>query len=227
MAPNEEDDFPAIGYKCVEMCNTLVNQGSAFKFSLIFGSFSFQMDNAGIRSSPAQLPKKKRKSPGAIQRDKKRRIAFLKRKAATSSPSAPQSAPDTSSYVASGSGNPSHVVTEGAADAQGNTLDQLASAPDISSYVTSSGSGDPSHVDTQGAAVARGDNLEQRASASNVAHDEIRHLSTDFRHMAAEMERIDQESLDCRIAAAAARRRPARAGKRIKYLGIPPGFQID
>ena len=213
MAPNEEDDFPAIGYKCVEMCNTLVNQGSAFKFSLTFGSFSFQMDNAGIRSSPAQLPKKKRKSPGAIQRDKKRRIAFLKRKAATSSPSAPQSAPDTSSY--------------GAADAQGNTLDQLASAPDISSYVTSSGSGDPSHVDTQGAAVARGDNLEQRTSASNVAHDEIRHLSTDFRHMAAEMERIDQESLDCRIAAAAARRRPARAGKRIKYLGIPPGFQID
>ena len=172
MAPNEEDDFPAIGYKCVEMCNTLVNQGSAFKFSLTFGSFSFQMDNAGIRSSPAQLPKKKRKSPGAIQRDKKRRIAFLKRKAATSSPSAPQSAPDTSSY--------------GAADAQGNTLDQLASAPDISSYVTSSGSGDPSHVDTQGAAVARGDNLEQRASASNVAHDKIRHLSTDFRQMAAE-----------------------------------------
>ena len=82
------------------MCNTLVNQGSAFKFSLTFGSFSFQMDNAGIRSSPAQLPKKKRKSPGAIQRDKKRRIAFLKRKAATSSPSAPQSAPDTSSYGA-------------------------------------------------------------------------------------------------------------------------------
>ena len=204
MAPNEEDDFPAIGYKCVEMCNTLVNQGSAFKFSLTFGSFSFQMDNAGIRSSPAQLPKKKRKSPGAIQRDKKRRIAFLKRKAATSSPSAPQSAPDTSSYVASGSGNPSNVVTQGAADAQGNTLDQLASAPDISSYEASSGSGDPSHVDTQGAAVARGDNLEQRASASNVAHDEIRHLSTDFQQMAAEMERINQESLDCRIAAAAA-----------------------
>ena len=190
MAPNKEDDFPAIGYKCVEMCNTLVNQGSAFKFSLTFGSFSFKMDNSGMRSSPAQLPKKKRKSPGAIQRDKRRRIEFLKRKTATSSPSAPQSAPDTSSYVASGSGNPSHVVT-------------------------------------QGAAVARGDNLEQRASASNVAHDEIRHLSTDFRHMAAEMERIDQESLDCRIAAAAARRRPARAGKRIKYLGIPPGFQID
>ena len=39
--------------------------------------------------------------------------------------------------------------------------------------------------------------------------------------------KVDQESLDCRIATAAARRRPARAGKRIKYLGIPPGFQIQ
>ena len=121
MAPSDEDDFPPIGHKCVEICNTLVNQKVAFKFSLTFGTFSFSLDTTGMRSSPAQLPQKKRKSPGAINRDKRRRMEFLKRKDAASSPSAPQPVPDISSSL--GTGIPSHVDSRGAAATQRDTLD--------------------------------------------------------------------------------------------------------
>ena len=121
MAPSDEDDFPSIGHKCVEMCNMLVNQRLAFKFSLTFGTFSFSLDTTGMRSSPAQLPQKKRKSPGAINRDKRRRMEFLKRKDAASSPSAPQPVPDISSSL--GTGIPSHVDSRGAAATQRDTLD--------------------------------------------------------------------------------------------------------
>ena len=63
MTPKDEDkDFPAIGCKCIEICNELASKGLAFKFNLTFGT-------TGIKAHPAQLPRRKSKSPGAIKRD--------------------------------------------------------------------------------------------------------------------------------------------------------------
>ena len=63
MTPKDGDkDFPSIGYKCIEICNELASKGLAFKFNLTFGT-------TGIKAHPAQLPRRKSKSPGAIKRD--------------------------------------------------------------------------------------------------------------------------------------------------------------
>ena len=67
MTPKDEDkDFSAIGYKCIEICNELASKGLAFKFNLTFRTFSFKMDTTAIKAHPAQLPRRKSKSPGAI-----------------------------------------------------------------------------------------------------------------------------------------------------------------
>ena len=119
MAPGDEDDFPSIGNKCFEICKLLGNQGLAFSFKLTFGNFCFSLDTMEIRTSPAPGPVKKKKSPSAVTRDKRRRIKFLQRKAA-SSQGASLSVLDISS---SGTGNPSPVDILGAAAAQRDTLD--------------------------------------------------------------------------------------------------------
>ena len=89
--PSDEDDHHSLGLKCVEMCHALANQRLAFKFSLKIGRFSFNMETAGMRSTPVHLPQKKakRKSPGAKKRDEIRRREFLKRKEAAHRPSVP------------------------------------------------------------------------------------------------------------------------------------------
>ena len=120
MAPSDEDDFPSIGNKCFEICKLLGNQGLAFKFKLTFGTFCFSLDTMEIRTSPAPGPVKKKKSQSAINRDKRRRIEFLQRKAAASSQGASLSVLDISS---SGLGNPSPVDIQGAAAAQRDTHD--------------------------------------------------------------------------------------------------------
>jgi len=120
MAPGDEDDFPSIGNKCFEICKLLGNQGLAFKFKLTFGTFCFSLDTMEIRTSPAPGPVKKKKSQSAINRDKRRRIEFLQRKAAASSQGASLSVLDISS---SGPGNPSPVDIQGASAAQRNTQD--------------------------------------------------------------------------------------------------------
>ena len=114
MAPtsDEEDFLQSFGIKCVEMCNALANQRLAFKFSLTFGRFSFNMDTTEMRSPPAQLPQKKakRKSKSAKIRDMRRRREFLERKEAALSSSVSQAVPDIFSSVASWeTGDPSQV----------------------------------------------------------------------------------------------------------------------
>ena len=121
MAPGDDDDFPSIGTKCFELCKLLGNQGLAFSFNLTFGTFCFSLDTTRIRSSPAQVPVRKKKSPSAVNRDKRRRIAFLRRKDAASSSGASSTVLDT--LASSGTGNPSPVDTMGAAAAQRDTLD--------------------------------------------------------------------------------------------------------
>ena len=112
MTPGDDDDLPSIGNKCLELCKLLGNQGLAFSFNLSFGTFCFSLDTTGMRSSPAQVPVKKKKSPSAINRDKRRRIAFLRRKDAASSSGASLTVLDT--LASSGTGNPSPVDTLGA-----------------------------------------------------------------------------------------------------------------
>ena len=112
MTPGDDDDLPSIGNKCLELCKLLGNQGLAFSFNLSFGTFCFSLDTTGMRSSPAQVPVKKKKSPSAINRDKRRRIAFLRRKDAASSSGASLTVLDT--LASSGTGNPSPLDTLGA-----------------------------------------------------------------------------------------------------------------
>ena len=112
MTPGDDDDLPSIGNKCLELCKLLGNQGLAFSFNLTFGTFCFTLDTTGMRSLPAQVPVKKKKSPSAINRDKRRRIAFLRRKDAASSSGASLTVLDT--LASSGTGNPSPLDTLGA-----------------------------------------------------------------------------------------------------------------
>ena len=112
MTPGDDDDLPSIGNKCLELCKLLGNQGLAFSFNLTFGTFCFTLDTTGMRSLPAQVPVKKKKSPSAINRDKRRRIAFLRRKDAASSSGASLTVLDT--LASSGKGNPSPLDTLGA-----------------------------------------------------------------------------------------------------------------
>ena len=141
MAPGDEDDFPSIGNKCFEICKLLGNQGLAFSFKLTFGTFCFSLDTMEIRTSPAPGPKKKKKSQSAINRDKRRRIEFLQRKAAASSQGASLSVLDISS---SGPGNPSPVDIQGAAAAQRDTQDinQTSDTSGLKIRMEKSGAGD-------------------------------------------------------------------------------------
>ena len=141
MAPSDEDDFPSIGNKCFEICKLLGNQGLAFKFKLTFGTFCFSLDTMEIRTSPAPGPVKKKKSQSAINRDKRRRIEFLQRKAAASSQGASLFVLDISS---SGPGNPSPVDIQGASAAQRNTQDinQTSDTSGLKIRMEKSGAGD-------------------------------------------------------------------------------------
>ena len=141
MAPSDEDDFPSIGNKCFEICKLLGNQGLAFKFKLTFGTFCFSLDTMEIRTSPAPGPVKKKKSQSAVNRDKRRRIEFLQRKAAASSQGASLSVLDISS---SGPGNPSPVDIQGASAAQRNTQDinQTSDTSGLKIRMEKSGAGD-------------------------------------------------------------------------------------
>ena len=136
LTSDEEDFLQSIGIKCVEMCNALANQRLAFKFSLTFGRFSFNMDTTEMRSPPAQLPQKKakRKSKSAKIRDMRRRREFLERKEAALSSSVSQAVPDIFSSVASWeTGDPSQVDIPRAEAAQRHT-DPKISTPRVSDY---------------------------------------------------------------------------------------------
>ena len=124
--PSDEDDHHSLGLKCVEMCHALANKRLAFKFSLKIERFSFNMETAGMRSTPVHLPQKKakRKSPGAKKRDEIRRREFLKRKEAAHRPSVPQTEPDIFSSLAHlRTGDPSHVDQPSAEAAQKDTVE--------------------------------------------------------------------------------------------------------
>ena len=79
--------------KCLDFCQTLSSQGSAFKFSLTMGSnFSFSLDTRGLALDiQAKIPLKKKPSPSTLRRNARRREAFLnkKRNPAPSSPARP------------------------------------------------------------------------------------------------------------------------------------------
>ena len=79
--------------KCLDFCQTLSSQGSAFKFSLTMGSnFSFSLDTRGVALDiQAKIPLKKKPSPSTLRRNARRREVFLnkKRNPAPSSPARP------------------------------------------------------------------------------------------------------------------------------------------
>ena len=76
--------------KCLDFCQALSSQGTAFKFSLAMGSdFSFSLDTRVLASdTQAKIPPKKKPSPSTLRRNARRREVFLskKRNPAPSSP---------------------------------------------------------------------------------------------------------------------------------------------
>ena len=66
--------------KCLDFCQTLSSQGSAFKFSLMMGSnFSFTLDTR-VLALDTQAKAKKKPSPSTIRRNARRREEFLSKK---------------------------------------------------------------------------------------------------------------------------------------------------
>ena len=71
---------PSLATKCLDLCQTLANQGLAFNFSIKIGStFSFSL---GARDKVLALDKTKERksSPSTLRRNARRKEAFLQRK---------------------------------------------------------------------------------------------------------------------------------------------------
>ena len=74
----------SLATKCLDLCQTLANQGLAFNFSLKIGSsFSFSLDARGkgvVSNTNTASKTMKRKSPSTLRRNVRRKEAFLKKK---------------------------------------------------------------------------------------------------------------------------------------------------
>ena len=102
----------------------LCDHNLAFTFKVTFGDFCFELDTREIKASPASGPvKTKKKSPSSVERDRRRRMDFLKRKNAASSQSsgASLSVPATSSAISSGADSHSSANTPGPTASQRDT----------------------------------------------------------------------------------------------------------
>ena len=91
MAPGcatEEKEFLAFGNRIIGLANDLTKKGIACKLSVAYGNFTFNMDTTRLAKSPRR---RRKKCPSVLERDKRRRIEFLKRK----EPNSRQSAPPT------------------------------------------------------------------------------------------------------------------------------------
>ena len=86
---------PALAMKCLEICQTLIAQGKAFKLT-VGSDFSFSLDTRGeavlldsrkttIMNTIKETVAKKKLSPSAKRRNQKRRDEFLKKKRQTCS----------------------------------------------------------------------------------------------------------------------------------------------
>ena len=73
----------ALASKCLDLCQTLMSQGLAFKFSLTVGSgFAFALDTSLSLDTKGKEPVKKKPKPSTLRRNARRRDEFLKRKQA-------------------------------------------------------------------------------------------------------------------------------------------------
>ena len=124
MAPTSQNDIPTIGIKCFEITKMLCDHNLAFTFKVTFGDFCFELDTREIKASSASGPvKTKKKSPSFVERDRRRRMDFLKPKTAASSQSsaASLSVPATSSAISSGADSHSSANTPGPTASQRDT----------------------------------------------------------------------------------------------------------
>ena len=73
----------ALASKCLDLCQTLMSQGLAFKFSLTVGSsFAFSLDTSPSLDTKGKEPVKKKPKPSTLRRNARRRDEFLKKKQA-------------------------------------------------------------------------------------------------------------------------------------------------
>ena len=76
-----ENECSSLASKCLDLCQTLANQGQAFTFSLTIGStFNFSMTTDSQDSPAPAAQGEKRKSPSTRRRDARRRKEFLRKK---------------------------------------------------------------------------------------------------------------------------------------------------
>ena len=89
------ENGPALAMKCLELCQTLISQGKAFKLTM-GSNFSFSLDtreevvsldsrNTNITNTIKETVMKKKLSPSAKRRNQKRKEEFLKKKHQTCS----------------------------------------------------------------------------------------------------------------------------------------------
>ena len=93
MAKNDKSDLSTFRSACLELTRLLAKEGQHFSLEIKIGDqFSFSAQSKGIRRQPALgssdggIWKKKKKSASAMERDRRRKIAFLKRKGVPLSP---------------------------------------------------------------------------------------------------------------------------------------------
>ena len=81
------DNDSSLAAKCLDLCQTLMSQGLAFKFSLTVGSsFAFALDTSPSLDTKGKEPVKKKPKPSTLRRNARRWDEFLKRKQAPRGP---------------------------------------------------------------------------------------------------------------------------------------------
>ena len=121
MAPvraTEEEEFLAFGNRIIGLANDLTEKGIGCKLSVTYGNFTFNMDTTRL----AKLPRRRRKKcPSVLERDKRRRIEFLKRK----EPNSRQSAPPTDRLSGAAEGGVTLEGDNGEARGAGAELEEM------------------------------------------------------------------------------------------------------
>ena len=80
-SPEKMTSMSELERKCLEVSQTLINQGQTFKFSITSGTFSFSLESRGATTKVVER-KVKKLSPSQVKRNKRRKEEFLKKKSA-------------------------------------------------------------------------------------------------------------------------------------------------
>ena len=126
MATKTQRNEIPIRTKVLDIARTLGYLGGDFSFKLSFGDTCFTLDTKGTLATKVPSPVKKRISPSSKRRNKERKIAFLSRKKASSTPAfLPTAGASEPSSSASGCDTHSSVTLGDEADPNADNINHL------------------------------------------------------------------------------------------------------